>query len=77
MPSTSLELKSSECPYNSGLKQVVLAREKMRKSLFKRLVDMLKKRDRGFKKLVDNPSGTKFRNLCKKDSNRGADGTMR
>ena len=49
----------------------------MRKSVYKALVDTLRRRKRGFTKVVDNPAGTKFRNACKHESRRGADGTMR
>jgi hypothetical protein len=49
----------------------------MRKSQFKRLVDMLFKQKRGFTKLLDNPAGTKMANRSQQDSRRGCDGTMR
>jgi hypothetical protein len=49
----------------------------MKKNIFKALVDVLRRRKGGFTKLLDNPAGTKFRNACKHETRRGADGTMR
>ena len=53
----------------------------MRKSLFKRMVAMLTGRvehgGKGFKKIIDNPAGSKFRKQCDHMSKRGADGTTR
>jgi len=49
----------------------------MRKSMFKRLLDILCKRKGGFKRLVDNPAGTKMAKRAQHDSRRGCDGTMR
>ncbi len=53
----------------------------MKKSVYKNVVRSILKRvphgGKGFSKLIDNPAGTKFRNRCKSDSNRAADGTIR
>lgn len=53
----------------------------MKKSIFKRLVARINSRvkhgGKGFKKLIDNPAGSKFRKHSRSDSRRGCDGTMR
>jgi hypothetical protein len=49
----------------------------MKKSAFKRLVDHLMRRTRGFTRVVENPAGTKMAKRSRSDSRRGCDGTMR
>ena len=49
----------------------------MKKSLYKQIVDTLRRKKRGFSKLQGNPAGSKFRKACLHTSARGADGTMR
>jgi hypothetical protein len=49
----------------------------MRKSQFKRLVEMLFRTKGGFTKLIDNPAGTKMANRAQHTSKRGCDGTTR
>lgn len=49
----------------------------MKKSIFKQLVDSLRRKKRGFSKMIPNPAGSKFRKACLHTSARGADGTMR
>ena len=49
----------------------------MRKSVFKRFVDMLSRTNRGFMMLKDNPAGSKLAKWSKHDSRRGCDGTLR
>ena len=49
----------------------------MKKSVYKAIVDSLRRKKRGFTKIIDNPAGSKFRKACLNTSRRGADGTMR
>lgn len=49
----------------------------MKKSVFQRLVAMLKMKKRGFKKMADNPAGTKMMKRALGIKRRGCDGTMR
>lgn len=49
----------------------------MKKSHFKAIVDSLRRKKRGFLKVIDNKGGSKFRKACLHTSARGADGTLR
>lgn len=49
----------------------------MKKSHFKAIVDSLRRKKRGFSKIIPNSPGSKFRKACLHTSARGADGTMR
>ena len=49
----------------------------MKKSVFKRLVDRLFRTKGGFRKVIDNPAGTKMANRAQPTSRRGCDGTLR
>jgi len=55
----------------------------MKKSVFRHLMDIMRKRNKhvskskAFAKLIDNPAGTKMSNRSKPDSRRGCDGTLR
>jgi len=49
----------------------------MRKSVYKAIVDNLRRKKRGFTKIIPNPAGSKFRKACLHTTPRGVDGTMR
>lgn len=55
----------------------------MKKSIFRKLMDIMCKRNKhiskskAFGKIIDNPAGTKMFNRSKPDSRRGCDGTLR
>jgi hypothetical protein len=49
----------------------------MKKNIFKALVQKLLGQRRGFKKLIDNPAGSKMARWSRQESRRGCDGTMR
>ena len=49
----------------------------VKKSLYQRLVAMLKLKKRGFKRMADNPAGTKMMKRALGIKRRGCDGTLR
>lgn len=49
----------------------------MRKSAFKRFIDLLRLQQISFSKIVDRPAGSKMAARTRPDSKRGCDGTIR